>query len=174
MKIAIGADHRGVGLKNKIKKLLKSQKIGFEDFGSEGTGSCDYPDFGFKVAEEVARGGFDYGILICNSGLGMSITANKVSGIRAALCINEKLAEYARRHNDANVLVLGAEFVDEELANKIIDIWLNTKFEGERHQVRLDKIKSWEERWVEKEVWERELQRWQREARKWQSRAWRR
>ncbi len=174
MKIAIGADHRGFGLKKNIKKFLKSKKIEVQDFGPENVKSCDYPDFGFKVAQEVADGNFERGILICNSGLGMSIVANKVNGIRAALCINEKLAESSRQHNDANILVLSAEFVPEELATKIIDIWLDTKFEGKRHQGRLDKIKSWEDRWVEKEQWEHELKRWQQEARKWQSRAWRR
>ena len=174
MKIAIGADHRGVELKSKIKKLLKSKKIEVQDFGTDSTSSCDYPDFGLKVAQEVAEGNFERGILICNSGLGMSIVANKVKGIRAALCINEKLAEYSRQHNDTNILVLAAEFVTEELVTKIIDIWLNTKFEGDRHQRRLDKINSYEGGWVEKEQWQRDIKHWQQEARKWQSRAWRR
>lgn len=179
MKIAIGSDHRGVKLKTKLKKLLKAQKEGqpqieVEDVGTNTTTSCDYPDFGFKVAEGVAKGSFDYGILICDTGIGMSIVANKVKGIRAALCINEKMAEYSRRHNNANILVLGAGLIDDKLAEKIINIWLNTQFEGERHQNRLDKIKQWEERWVNKEVWEREVEKWKKEARRWQTQAWRR
>lgn len=174
MKIAIGSDHRGVKLKSKIKKVLKSQKIEVEDFGTNTASACDYPDFGFKVAERVGKGDFDYGILICNTGIGMSITANKVKGIRAALCINEKLTEYARRHNNANVLVIGAEFVDKELVEKIINIWLTTQFEGERHQGRLDKIKAFEDKWVDREVWEHELEKWKKEVRRWQSQAWRR
>jgi ribose 5-phosphate isomerase B len=174
MKVVVGSDHRGIKLKKEIKKILKVKKIEVEDFGPNTSNSCDYPDFGFKVAESVAKGDFDFGILICNTGLGMCITANKVKGIRAALCINEQLAEYARRHNDANILVLGAEFVDKELAEKIVDIWINTAFEGDRHQRRIDKIKEWEDRWGEKEVWMREIKKWQKEVRKWQSRAWRR
>lgn len=174
MKVAIGADHRGVELKSKIKEFLEVEKIEVEDFGTQTKKACDYPDFGFMVAERVAKGDFDYGVLICNTGLGMSITANKVKGIRAALCINEKLAEYARRHNDANILVIGAEFVDAELAKKVIKTWIETRFEGERHNRRLDKIKAFESKFVDKELWERELKHWQQEARKWQSRAWRR
>lgn len=174
MKIAIGADHKGVELKNKIKKLLKEKKVGCQDFGTEDKKSCDYPDIGFKVAEEIAQGNFDFGILICNTGIGMSIAANKVKGIRAALCINEKLASYARQHNDANILVLSAEFVKPELAEKILKTWLETKFEGNRHKRRIDKITAWEDKLVEREPWEREVKHWQQETRKWQSRAWRR
>ncbi|MCK4352314.1 ribose 5-phosphate isomerase B [candidate division WOR-3 bacterium] len=174
MKIAIGSDHRGVELKSKLNKFLTSKKIEVKDFGTKGKKSCDYPDFGFKVAEEVAKGNFDFGLLICNTGLGMSITANKVKGVRAALCINEKLAEYARRHNDANILVLSAEFVNEELGKKIIETWLKANFEGNRHKRRVDKITSYESKFVEREPWELELKRLKQEARKWQSRAWRR
>ena len=173
MKIIIGSDHRGVGLKTKVKKWLKAQKIEVEDVGTTTTTACDYPDFGFKVAEGVAKGNFDSGILICNTGIGMSIVANKVKGIRAALCINEQMAEYARRHNNANVLVLGALFVDEELVGKILDLWIKTRFEGERHQDRLSKIKAWEDKSIEREVFEREVEKWKKEVRRWQSQAWR-
>jgi ribose 5-phosphate isomerase B len=174
MKIAIGSDHRGVKLKSAVKKLLKSKKIKVEDVGPTKTADCDYPDFGFKVAEEVAEGDSDFGILICNTGIGMSITANKVKGIRAALCHNEELAKSARLHNDANILVLGAAFVDEELADKILTRWFATEFEGDRHVPRLDKIKDREEKWGDKEAWDREVEKWRKQAKMWQSRAWRR
>ncbi|MBI4723236.1 MAG: ribose 5-phosphate isomerase B [Candidatus Stahlbacteria bacterium] len=174
MKIIIGSDHRGISLKTKVKKWLKAQKIEVEDIGTTSSVACDYPDFGFKVALGVAKGNFDSGILICNTGIGMSIVANKVKGIRAALCINEQMAEAARQHNNANVLVLGAAFVDEELLDKILALWINTQFEGERHQERLSKIKAWGDKLVEREVFEREVEKWKKEAKRWQSQAWRR
>lgn len=174
MKIAIGCDHRGIDLKESIKKILSEQKIEVQDFGTNTKDSCDYPDFGFKVASAVANQEVDWGVLICNSGLGMSMVANKVPGIRAALCINDKLAEYARAHNDANVIVLGVEFVTPEMAKSILDKWINTKFEGDRHIKRLLKIKDWEEKLIPKENCDQLVKRWQDEARKWQSRAWRR
>jgi ribose 5-phosphate isomerase B len=173
MKIAIGCDHRGIEFKSKVTNFLKSKNIEVIDVGSNTKESCDYPDFGFKVAEIVAKNEVDWGILICNSGIGMSIVANKVKGIRAALCINEKLAEYARLHNNANVLVIGAGFVSDELAEGIINKWLETKFEGDRHIKRLQKITDFEEKQISKEECDRLVKKWQGEARKLQSKAWR-
>lgn len=144
MQIAIGSDHGGYKLKEEVKKYLENNGYGYKDFGCDSAESCDYPDFGIPVAEAVSRGKFVRGILICKSGLGMSITANKVKGIRAALCHNTELAEKSRRHNDANILVLGAEFTDPLNARLIINTWLNTRFEGGRHQNRIDKITKYE------------------------------
>lgn len=174
MKIAIGCDHRGIDFKSKVINILKSKDIEVIDVGANTNQSCDYPDFGFRVAEIVAKNEADWGILICNSGIGMSIVANKVKGIRAALCINEKLAEYARLHNDANILVIGAGFVSDELAEGIINKWLDTKFEGDRHIKRLQKISDFEEKQVSKEECDRLVKKWQDEVRKWQSKTWRR
>ncbi|MFA5032978.1 MAG: ribose 5-phosphate isomerase B [bacterium] len=174
MKIAIGCDHRGIEFKSKVISILKSKNIEVIDVGTDTEKSCDYPDFGFKVAEFVAQNKADWGILICNSGIGMSIVANKVKGIRAALCINEKLAEYSRLHNNANVLVIGAGFVSIELAESIINKWLETKFEGDRHIKRLQKISDFEEKQVSKEECDRIVKKWQDEVRKWQSKTWRR
>lgn len=144
MQIAIGSDHGGYRLKEEIKKYLQTQGYEFRDFGCKSTESCDYSDFGFPVAEAVSRGEFDRGILICRSGLGMNITANKVKGIRAALCHTPELAEKSRKHNDANILVLGAEATDPLNARLIVNTWLNTKFEGNRHKRRIDKITEYE------------------------------
>jgi ribose 5-phosphate isomerase B len=173
MKIAIGCDHRGIEFKSKVISILKSKNIEVVDVGTNTDKSCDYPDFGFKTAEIVSKNEADFGILICNSGIGMSIVANKVKGIRAALCINEKLAEYARLHNNANVLVIGAEFVSIELAESIINKWLETKFEGDRHIKRLQKISDFEDKQIPKEECDRLVKKWQDEVRKWQSKAWR-
>ena len=174
MKIAIGCDHRGIEFKSKIINFLKSKNIEVNDLGTATTASCDYPDFGFKVADTVAKKEADWGILVCNSGIGMSIVANKVNGIRAALCINEKLAEYARLHNDANILVIGSEFVNSELAESIINKWIATQFEGDRHIKRLQKIKDREELQIPKEECDRIVKKMQDEVRKWQSQVWRR
>lgn len=177
MKVCIGADHRGVGLKEKIKDLLKQEGIDFEDFGTHAKKSVDYPDFGLSVAQAVAKGEYDRGILICNTGIGMSITANKVKGVYAALCLNKEMAEFSRKHNDANVLTLGAAFVEPDEAVEIVKTWLSTNFEGERHKKRVRKVKKIEDNLVEKEEaqkWEKEARKWQKEARHWQSRAWRR
>lgn len=142
MKIAIASDHAGFDLKEKIKKILTEYEI--VDYGSENSDSMDYPDTGFKAAEAVSRGDCGRGILICGSGLGMSIVANKVSGIRAALCQTKQFAKLSRRHNNSNILVLSGRFISEYLAKEIIDVWLNTEFEGGRHQKRLDKISNYE------------------------------
>lgn len=144
MKIAIGSDHGGYGLKEQIKQYLVKTNYQVEDIGCHAEERCDYPDFGFAVAAAVGRGDCDRGILICKSGIGMSIVANKVKGVRAALCLNALLAEKSRRHNDANVLVFGAEFVAIDNIENILDTWLKTEFDGGRHQLRLDKIIAYE------------------------------
>lgn len=144
MRIAIGSDHGGYELKEEMKKYLENNGYTYKDFGCNSSENCDYPDFGFPVAKAVSRGKFDRGILICKSGLGMSIVANKVKGIRAALCHTPELAEKSRSHNDANILILGAEFTDPLTARLIVNTWLNTKFEGGRHQNRIDKINKYE------------------------------
>ena len=146
MRIAIGSDHRGVELKKLIISRLEATGHEYEDFGSYGTESVDFPDFALQVAEGVARGGFERGILICDTGIGMCIAANKVTGIRAALCYNVFNARRARQHNDANVLCLGGG--EKQLQNPaadIVDAFLNTEFEGGRHQRRVDKIKAMED-----------------------------
>jgi len=142
MKIAIASDHAGYDLKEKIKEFLSEYEI--VDFGTENSDSMDYPDTGFEAAEAVANGDCERGILICGSGLGMSIVANKVPGIRAALCQTKQFAELSRRHNNSNILVLSGRFISEYLAKEIIDVWFNTEFEGGRHQKRLDKISNYE------------------------------
>jgi len=144
MRISLGADHRGFELKEQIKKYLITLGHQVTDFGTHSTEPVDYPDFGFKVAESVAKGEFDFGITFCWSCNGMNIVANKVKGIRSALCMNEDMARLARQHNNANVLALATKFVSEELAKKIVDAWLATDFEGGRHIPRLDKIEAYE------------------------------
>ena len=141
MKIAIGSDHAGYELKEKIKSFLKG-KYDVEDFGTSSKESVDYPDFAKRVSEAVI-GGFDFGILICGSGIGMSIAANKFPGIRAAFCMNPELAKASREHNNANVLTLGARFIDEGLAEKTVKAFLETEFTNEeRHLRRVKKMSS--------------------------------
>ena len=140
MKIALGADHAGFELKEKIKRKLAAQGITVDDRGTNSTASCDYPDFARAVAEEVAAHGADLGILVCSTGIGMSIAANKVPGIRAAKVDTEFEAERSREHNDANVLTLGANIISEDVASKIVDKWLATPFAGGRHERRVEKI----------------------------------
>ncbi len=142
MKIAIASDHAGYDLKERIKELLTEYEI--VDFGSENSDSMDYPDTGFEAAESVANGDCERGILICGSGLGMSIVANKVAGIRAALCQTKQFAKLSRLHNNSNILILSGRLISEYLAKEIIEVWLNTEFEGGRHQKRLDKITNYE------------------------------
>jgi len=144
MRIAIGCDHRGLDLKQFITKLLNQTEHSYEDFGSYTADPVDYPDIARKVAEEVAGGDFDRGILICDTGIGMSIAANKVKGIRAALCYDVFTAQRARQHTDANILCLGTRQT-EDTVREIVEVFLNTQFEGGRHQRRLDKIKAMEE-----------------------------
>ncbi len=143
MRIAIGCDHRGLNLKQFIIKLIAEAGHSYEDFGGYTTDSVDYPDIAKKVAEAVARGDFEQGILICNTGIGMSIAANKVKGIRAALCYDAFSARRARQHNDANILCLGAE-QGQDIIREVIEAFLATEFEGGRHSRRVDKLSTME------------------------------
>lgn len=140
--VGIGADHGGLSMKQAILRAFP--EVDFHDFGTFTTDSVDYPDVAFQVAEEVAKGSCEKGILICRSGNGMAMAANKVKGIRAALCWNAKMAEMAKRHEDANILALGADYITEEEAIATVRAWLNNRFDGERHQRRIDKIKEYE------------------------------
>ncbi len=142
MKIALGSDHGGYGLKESLKQYLQELNIEYTDFGCNNEQSVDYPDIGFKVSVEVKNGRYDRGILICGTGIGMSIVANKIKGIRASLCHDIFSARNTREHNDANILTLGARVIDVGLAKEIVRIWLNTDFsQGKRHINRLNKIK---------------------------------
>lgn len=141
MKIALGSDHAGFELKEKIKRRLTTQGLTVDDRGTDSTASCDYPDYARAVGDEVASRAADLGILVCSTGIGMSIAANKVPGIRAAKVDTEFEAALSREHNDANVLALGANVIGDEEAFKIVDKWLNTAFShGERHERRVGKI----------------------------------
>jgi len=145
MLIAIGCDHRGLNLKMAIMELLSELGHEYEDFGGYDTGSGDYPDTGGKVAQAVARGRVDHGILVCSTGIGMSIVANKVPGVRAALCHDTFSAQRSRAHNDANVLCLGEWVVGEGLAKEIVKAYLAAEFEEGRHARRLEKVRALEE-----------------------------
>lgn len=144
MRIAVSSDHRGFEIKGKILSLLV--ELGHEglDFGPSRPDSVDYPDYAAKVAQAVAVGDADRGILICGTGVGMCIVANKFPGVRAAPCHDDLTAEMSRLHNDANVLCLSADLLGERLVNRMVEIWLNTKFEGGRHARRLEKITQYE------------------------------
>ncbi|MBM4447505.1 MAG: ribose 5-phosphate isomerase B [Chloroflexi bacterium] len=144
MHIALGCDHRGLKLKQAIIGLLTELGHDYEDFGCYNSDPVDYPDIAKQVAEAVVSGKFEHGILICSSGIGMSMAANKVKGIRAALCCNAFGAERARRHNDANILCLGEDTVEPGLALDIVKVYLSSTFEGGRHLRRLEKIRSLE------------------------------
>jgi len=142
LKIAIGSDHGGFEFKQVLIKWLKSQRIDFQDFGTNSGNSCDYPDYGIPAAESVAKGKNDIGILICNNGIGMSILANKKTGIKAALVYNENSAKATKEHHNSNVLCLGGqEFTNEELI-RFVQIWLNSEFKGGRHQKRILKVEA--------------------------------
>ena len=140
MKVAIGADHRGVRYKAIIKEQLEQLGHSVQDFGTNGEDSVDYPDHAIPVARSVASAENDVGILICSSGIGMSIAANRIKGVRAALCMNEAMARVARMHNNSNVLCLGQDLLDEQTCRRIVEEWLRTEFEGGRHSRRLAKI----------------------------------
>jgi ribose 5-phosphate isomerase B len=144
VRIALGCDHRGLKLKQVIIGLLTELGHDYHDFGCYTSDSVDYPDIAKQVAEAVASGKFDHGILICSSGIGMSIAANKVKGIRAALCCDIIGAERARRHNDANILCLGEDAVEPGAAMDIVKVYLSSAFEGGRHLRRLEKIRRLE------------------------------
>lgn len=141
MKIVLGADHGGFNYKNKIKEYLNSRGIEVVDAGTFNTDSCDYPEIAQKVGQLVAGGGADRGILVCGTGIGMCITANKIHGIRAALCSDTFSARLTREHNDSNILCLGERVIGEGLMLDIVKIWLETPFSNEeRHIRRIDKI----------------------------------
>jgi ribose 5-phosphate isomerase B len=143
--IAIGSDHGAFHLKNKIKAYLLDKGIDVKDMGTHTESSVDYPDFGGKVAASVSRGKFDRGILLCGTGIGMSMVANKFPHVRAALCNDLFSAIMSRRHNNANVLVLGGRVIGDELALEIVNAWLKTPFEGGRHEKRICKFERIEE-----------------------------
>jgi ribose 5-phosphate isomerase B len=146
MKLAIGSDHGGWELKEEIVKYIKTaENIVLSDYGPADNKSVDYPDFGRKVSEAVSAGIVDRGILICGTGIGMSIVANKYANVRAALCHDHFTAQMSRLHNDANVLVMGERVVGKGVALDIVKTWLETEFEGGRHQKRLDKIRAIEQ-----------------------------
>ena len=142
MKIAIGSDHRGYDAKRRIVTLLQSTGQEVLDVGPQSADSVDYPDFAFQVAQAVSEGRVDRGILICGTGIGMCIAANKVKGVRAAPCHDSITVEMSRRHNDANVLCLSADLLGDELIGRMVRLWLETEFEGGRHARRVDKIKK--------------------------------
>lgn len=146
MKVAIAADHGGYKLKEEIKTLLTSMNIQTEDFGCTCEESVDYPDYALPVAEKVATGEFDRGILVCGTGIGMSIAANKVPGIRCALVHDTFSARATREHNNTNVLAMGERVIGPGLALDIVKIWLETEFQGGRHERRVDKITQIEEK----------------------------
>ncbi len=142
MKIAIAADHAGFEEKEKIKGTLDKLGVEYTDMGTDSTASVDYPDYARKVGEAVAGGEYDKGILVCGSGTGMAIAANKVPGVRAAVAWNEEIARLSRQHNDANVLSLAARYIPDEEQEKIVKTWIETDFEGGRHERRVEKIEQ--------------------------------
>lgn len=148
MKIALGSDHAGFYLKNEIIEHLTKKGIEVKDFGTYSAESCDYPDYALKVAEAIVNKEFEFGILVCGTGIGISIAANKVTGIRAAVCSDTFTAHATREHNDANILALGARVVGAGLALDIVDAFLDAKFQGGKHQLRIDKIASIETKYT--------------------------
>ncbi len=147
MTIAIASDHAGFSLKEKLRPYLKRAGLEVKDLGTYSKERCDYPRFAYVLAKGVSTGKFKKGILICKSGIGNSIVANRLSGVRAALCHNVKSTRLSREHNDSNILVMGSAFVKERLGKRMIKIWLNTKFMGGRYQRRLNIIRS-----IEREI----------------------
>ena len=147
MKIALGCDHGWLNLKAEIAEYLKSQNIKFKDFGTYSEEACDYADIALPVAEAVVAKEFDFGILICGTGIGISLAANKVPGIRCAVVSDVFSAKMSKAHNDANMLSLGERVLGRGLALEIVDAWINTEFEGDRHSKRVNMIKEIEERY---------------------------
>lgn len=145
MRIAVGADHAGVGLKDALVSWLRARGEVVTDLGTHGNGSVDYPDFAQAVAREVASSAVDRGILVCGSGIGMAIAANKVPGIRAAVATERESAFLSRSHNDANILALGARLTSDDTARELVTVFLETPYEGGRHQRRVDKIHAIEQ-----------------------------
>jgi ribose 5-phosphate isomerase B len=144
MKIAIGSDHAGLELKEGVKKYIESTGAEVTDFGTHGPESVDYPDYAFKVGEAVARGECDFGVLVCSTGVGIAVAANKVKGVRAGLVCNLEAAAQSRAHVDCNVLVFGQKFCDIDTAKEAYDTFINTSFEGGRHERRVGKITDYE------------------------------
>jgi ribose 5-phosphate isomerase B len=146
MKIAIASDHAGFSFKNELKAYLEKKNCSVNDFGCFNDDSCDYPDFGIQAARSVANSENDYGILVCGNGIGMSMLANKIPGILAAVVYSKTSAEATRKHHDSNILCLGArEFKSDQLL-RFVDIWFENKFEGERHVERIKKVKDLDKR----------------------------
>jgi len=146
MKIAISSDHRGFNAKQTVADMLRRAGNEVQDFGCESTDSCDYPDCGFAAAMAVADGRCDRGILFCGTGIGMSIAANKVKGVRAASVHDELTATLSRKHNDANIVCMAADLMGEELIRRVVEVFLNTDFEHGRHERRIQKITDFENR----------------------------
>ncbi|WAA12184.1 ribose 5-phosphate isomerase B [Fervidibacillus halotolerans] len=146
MKVAVASDHGGIHIRAEIVKLLEEMGIEYEDFGCDCETSVDYPDYALPVAEKVANGEFDRAILICGTGIGMSIAANKVKGIRCSLCHDVYSARLTREHNDANVLAMGERVIGPGLARDIAKTWLTTDFTGDRHERRIGKIMDYEKK----------------------------
>jgi len=141
MHVYIGSDHGGFQLKESLKEVMKSSGTAFTDLGCFSEESCDYPDIAREVCEKVSRDADSKGVLICGTGIGMSITANKYPGIRAAMCTNEYMAQMAREHNDAHIICMGGRITDNEMASKMLNVFLKTKFSGEeRHKKRIEKM----------------------------------
>ena len=140
MKIAVGSDHRGFPYKTIIKHMLEDRGHTIEDFGTDSEQSVDYPDYALPVARSVAEGRNERGVLVCGTGIGMSMAANRVPGVRATLCMNEQMAHMARTHNNSNVLCLGRDLIDEETMRRTVETWLDTEFEGGRHIRRVEKL----------------------------------
>jgi ribose 5-phosphate isomerase B len=144
-RIAIGSDHAGYEAKEHAKQTLASLGAEVVDEGTQGSASVDYPDFGAAVGRAVASGEVERGVLICGSGIGISIAANKIAGVRAAVCWNEETARLARQHNDANIICLGARFIEPDLAARMIRVFMETEFDGGRHQQRVEKLTKLDE-----------------------------
>jgi len=141
-RIVIASDHGGFALKEELKSYLNKKNFKVKDLGTYSRERCDYPLIAYKLAKEISRGTYKQGILICKSGIGNDIVANRLARVRAALCYNVKAARLSRKHNDSNVLVLGSIFVNAALAKRILRVWLNTQFEGGRHRKRLNQLKK--------------------------------
>ena len=140
--IALASDHAGYDYKEKLKTTLDQLHLEYRDFGTYSPEPCDYPDFAYRAARAVGSGECDRGILVCGSGIGVDIVANKIENVRSALCANVEMAELSRRHNNANVLSIGERLTDWDTTEKIVRIWLSTPFEGGRHERRVNKIHS--------------------------------
>ncbi|MDE3179501.1 MAG: ribose 5-phosphate isomerase B [Acidobacteriota bacterium] len=149
LKVAVGSDHAGFALKESVREYLQEKGFAVEDCGVHSESPADYPDYAERVARRVAGEQAGWGVVVCGTGLGVSIAANKVPGIRAAMCTDTLLARFARAHNNANVLAMGGRIVDESQARNILDTWLSTPFEGGRHQQRVEKITAIEQRQTE-------------------------